>query len=123
MRRLLLGSDTSCCDLLRPRLPRIPLMRTTRVNKPMKKRGEALCSLGPPWLAHGTKLLHHAQQVGDAPPLGDLASLYAIYRDAPKVHPIAGRRHAHVLPSVGCLSPPVGYYLLPLGYEVLYGAF
>jgi hypothetical protein len=94
-----------------------------RVNKRMKKRCDALCSLGPPWLAHGAKLLHHAQQVGDTPRLGDLSSLYAIYRDAPKVHPIAGRRDAHVLPLVGCLGPPVGYHLVPLGYEVLYGAF
>src|ERR671921_1922026 len=83
---------------------------------------EALSSLGLPWLAYGAKLLHHAQQVGDAPRLGDLASLYAIYGDACEVHPISGRRDAHVLPSVGRLSPPVGHYLVSLGYEVLYGA-
>src|SRR5215218_10979563 len=95
----------------------------TRVNKGKKKRDEALSSLSRPQLAYGAKLLHHAQQVGDTPRLGDLASLYAIYRDAPKVHPIAGRRDAHVLPLVGRLRPPVDHYLVPLGYEVLYGAF
>src|SRR5215207_2304880 len=103
-----------------PELPRILLPRTP-VNK--GKRGETLGSLVLPRLGYGAKLLHHAQEVGDAPRLGDLASLYAIYRDARKVHPIAGRRDAHVLPLVGRLSPPVGHYLVPLGYEDLYGAF
>src|SRR5215211_2075273 len=76
-----------------------------------------------PRLGDGADLPHQTQVLGDAPRLGDLTSLYAIYRDAPKVHPIAGRRDAHVLPLVGCLGPPVGYHLVPLGYEVLYGAF
>src|SRR5215218_1493611 len=102
---------------------RAPRKRRTSENSVKAKFGETLGSLVLPRLAYGAKLLHHAQKVRDAPRLGDLPSLYAIYRDAPKVHPIAGRRDAHVLPSVGRLSPPVGYYLVPLGYEVLYGAF
>src|ERR671921_1527634 len=106
----------------RREFPRMPLPRTP-VHKGKKNRGEALSSLVLPRLAYGAKLLHHAKKIGDAPRLGDLASLYAIYRDAPKVHPIAARRDAHVLPLVGCLSPPVGYHLVLLGYEVLYGAF
>jgi hypothetical protein len=85
--------------------------------------GKALSSLVLPRLAYGAKLLHHAQKVGDAPRLGDLAPLYTIYRDARKVHPIAGRRDTHVLPLVGCMGPPVGYHLVSLSYEVLYGAF
>jgi hypothetical protein len=79
---------------------------------------------GPlPRLGDSADLPHQAQVVGDAPRLGDLASLYTIYRDACKVHPIAGRREAQILPLVGCLGSPVGYYLVPLGYKVLYGAF
>jgi hypothetical protein len=85
--------------------------------------GKALSSLVLPRLAYGAKLLHQAQQVGEAPRFRNLAPLYTIYRDARNVHPIAGRRYAHVLPSVGCMGPPVGYHLVPLGYEVLYGAF
>ncbi len=85
--------------------------------------GQALSSLRLPRLGDGADLPHQVQVLGDAPRLGDLASLYAIYRDAPKVDPIAVRRDAHVLPLVGCLGPPVDYHLIPLGYEVLYGAF
>ena len=69
------------------------------MNKGKKKRDEALSSLGRPQLAYGAKLLHHAQQVGDTPRLGDLASLYAIYRDAPKVH---------YCRSEGCPCTPLG---------------
>src|SRR5215213_5758215 len=72
----------------------------TRVNTVKKKGRESsgprptncLTSGLPPRLGDGADLPHQAQVLGDAPRLGDLASLYAIYRDARKVHllPVGG---------------------------------
>ena len=104
------------CELRRTTLPR------TQVNKGKRRRGRessgprptnCLTSGLPPRLGDGADPPHQAEVLGDAPGLGDLPSLYATYRDASKVHPIAGRRDVDVLPLVGCLGPPVGYDLVP----------
>src|SRR5215211_1646910 len=49
--------------------------------------------------------------------------LYAVHGDAREFHFLTGWRDAHVLPPVGSTAPPASYHLIPLGYEVLYGAY
>src|SRR3712207_2996243 len=68
-------------------------------------------------------LPHQTQLILDGPRLGDLTCLYAVYRDAREFHFFASRGDARVLPLVSGAAPPASYHLIPLGYEVLNGAY
>src|SRR5918994_5527806 len=74
-------------------------------------------------LGNGADLSHQAKLVLDCPRLGDLASLYAVEGDAREFHLLAARSDAHIVPLVGGSAPPVSSHLVPLGYEILNGAY
>src|SRR5215212_7350142 len=74
-------------------------------------------------LGNGANLSHNTQLILDSPRLGDLAPLYAVYGYAREFHFFASRGDAHILTLVGGPAPPASNHLVPLGYEVLYGAY
>src|SRR5215217_1852491 len=76
-----------------------------------------------PRLSNRADLPHQAQLILEGPRLGDLACLYVVHGDARKFHLLASRGYTRVLPLVGCTGSPASYHLIPLGYEVLYGAY